>query len=32
MKKESKKTGAHCQTSPFAITFVFAGKKGKDLP
>ena len=31
-EKENEKTGASCQTSPFAISFLFVGKKGKDSP
>ena len=30
MKKKTKKTGANCETSPFANSFWFAGKMGKD--
>ena len=30
--KKKKKTGAGCYTSPFGISFLFVGKKSKDLP
>ena len=32
MKKKKKKKGASCQVLPFAISFLFVGKKGKDSP
>ena len=30
--EKEKKTGTGCQTSPFANSFLFLEKKGKDLP
>ena len=30
-EKENEKSGASCQTSPFANSFLFVGKKGEDL-
>ena len=30
-EKENEKAGAGCQTSPFAIDFLFVGKESKDL-
>ena len=32
MKKKTKKTGATCWASPFAISFLFVGKKGNNSP
>ena len=32
IEKGNEKAGASCETSPFTISFLFVGKKGKHSP